>query len=102
MKKAMSPLISTIALIGFAIALGGIVMGWGERNYGPDEKKGCDAASVKLIAYGDYEGACTSAEGIKFTIQNDGQVALEGIKVIAVSDEVNDFTVTESIPVAGV
>ena len=32
-KKAMSPLFSTIILIGFAIALGGVVMSWGRGGY---------------------------------------------------------------------
>ena len=52
-KKAMSPLFSTIILIGFAIALGGVVMSWGRAAYTTEKQViGCQQTSLSLIDYG--------------------------------------------------
>ena len=82
MKKAMSPLFSTIILIGFAIALGGVVMSWGRAAYTAEKQViGCQQTSLSLVSYGENRGICSKEGRLYFTIQNNGGTDLEGIKV---------------------
>ena len=87
MKKAMSPLVSTVILIGFAIALGGVVMSWGKGGYSVEGPVECGQTSLSLISYGENKGICTKDGSLYFTIQNNGEVELDGIKVSLLSDE---------------
>ena len=88
MKKAMSPLVSTVILIGFAIALGGIVMSWGKGGYTVERPiVECEQTSLSLISYGENKGICTKDGSLYFTIQNNGETDLDGIKVSLLSDE---------------
>ncbi|MBU0629276.1 MAG: hypothetical protein KKC75_08880 [Nanoarchaeota archaeon] len=84
-KKAMSPLFSTIILIGFAIALGGVVMSWGKSTYGNYEpgkiEVVCEKLSISLVDYGNNKGVCNKENALYVTMQNDGEVGIEGIKV---------------------
>lgn len=87
-KKAMSPLFSTIILIGFAIALGGIVMSWGREGYAPAKQDaGCGQTSLSLVGYGETRGICSKENIIYFTVQNNGETVLEGIKVSLLGDK---------------
>ncbi len=87
-KKAMSPLFSTIILIGFAIALGGIVMSWGRAGYGVEEGIiVCEQTSLSLVSYGENKGICSKDGILYFTMQNNGEVNLDGIKVSLLSNE---------------
>jgi flagellin-like protein len=87
-KKAMSPLFSTIILIGFAIALGGVVMSWGRAGYGVEESViVCEQTSLSLVSYGENEGICNKEGKLYFTMQNNGEVSLDGVKVSLLSNE---------------
>jgi hypothetical protein len=53
-KKAMSPLMSTILLIGFAAILGLVVMGWGTGVVGEIPiKDPCSKVTLSLSTEGD-------------------------------------------------
>ena len=96
MKKAMSPLLSTIILIGFAIALGGIVMSWGRAGYVEESQVGeCGQTSLSLVDYGENRGICTEGGKLYFTMQNDGEIELDGIKVSLLSIRDMHSTVVE-------
>ena len=90
-KKAMSPLFSTIILIGFAIALGGVVMSWGKStysNYEPGKIEiGCEKVSISLVDYGDNPGICSKENTLYATMQNDGESGIEGIKVSVLGED---------------
>ena len=87
-KKAMSPLFSTIILIGFAIALGGVVMSWGRGGYITEkEVVECGQTSLSLISYGENKGICNKEGKLYFTIQNNGEAGLDGIKVFILGDK---------------
>ncbi|MEA2037332.1 MAG: archaellin/type IV pilin N-terminal domain-containing protein [Nanoarchaeota archaeon] len=104
MKRAMSPVFSTILLIGFAIALGGIVMSWGASGYVQEEKiEGCDATSLSLVSYGENNGVCSDGSSLIFTIQNNGETDLSGVKVFVVGDnDVYSNVIEQHISVADV
>lgn len=88
MKKAMSPLFSTIILIGFAIALGGVVMSWGKEGYNAEKPVvECEKTSLSLVSYNANKGICNKEGRLYFTIENNGEFDLEGIKVSVLGDK---------------
>jgi len=87
-RKAVSPLFSTIILIGFAIALGGIVMSWGSGGYSVNEVTvGCEDSSLSLLSYGENPGVCSKDNNVYFTVLNDGDTELSGVKVSILGDK---------------
>jgi len=91
-KKGLSPLIATILLIAFAIALGAVVMSWGrgyvsEEGQAPQERPqlspaGCSSAAISW-KYGIGEKPCYDTDDFKFAAFIDnGQKELAGIKVV--------------------
>lgn len=105
-KKAMSPLFSTIILIGFAIALGGVVMSWGSGEYAPKENgvvMGCEQTSLSLVSYGGNEGVCSKDNILYFTVLNDGEVELGLVKVSLLGDkEIYSSVVDSQLGVADI
>jgi len=96
MKKAMSPLISTIILIAFAVALGGVVMSWGTSA--TQQGAGCGQASLKLVSYED--GACIKDGTLYVSLYNDGDIALDGVKIGVIGDKMYSNTYYQKIGVA--
>lgn len=81
-KRAMSPLLSTFILIGFAIALGGVVMSWGKSGYSVEKPiGGCEQTSLEVISYGSNSGLCNTDNRLHFTVQNNGEIALTGARI---------------------
>src|SRR3989338_10278026 len=83
-KKGVSPLIATILLIAFAVALGSVVMNWGlNLDLGKSADK-CASVNIKIrniegaeICYGGF-----GANGyINFIIDNVGESDLNGLSV---------------------
>src|SRR3989344_8940696 len=82
-KKGVSPLIATVLLISFAVALGAVVMNWG-RNIDiskPDDK--CTGVEIKSRKT-DYE-VCFLGSGsdayINFILDNTGSVDIDGLSI---------------------
>lgn len=100
----MSPLVSTIILIGFAIALGGVVMSWGKGGYATEKPViECEQASLSLVSYGENRGICAKEGKLYFTIQNNGETGLDGIKVSLLGDkEVYSSVIERQINIADV
>jgi len=105
-KKAISPIIATVLLIGFAIALGALVMNWGksyveEQITATDEQyksqQLCDTYvdfAIKEIA-GRPRLCYTISSNtllINYTIENKGK-QIEGFKIVAIG---NDDTVNST------
>lgn len=91
-KKGISPLVATILLIAFAIALGAVVMSWGKDHISTDEiatgpkaemtPAACNFAAIS-IKYGIGEKPCfDSDDGIFATFIDNGQKELTGIKLV--------------------
>src|SRR3989338_1751252 len=83
-KRGVSPLIATVLLISFAVALGSVVLNWG-RNLDiskPGDK--CAGVSIKLRNVGSFQ-VCYSGSGenayIKFIIDNNGNIDIDGLGV---------------------
>ena len=106
-KKAVSPLIATVLLIAFAVALGAVVMNWGSDYVKSQTTQTAQKSDVKIKCSQDvsmsvveidgipklcYNNA-TGYERIDFLLNNDGNVALENVKVTVVSNVSTPVTV---------
>ena len=83
-KRGVSPLIATVLLISFAVALGSVVLNWG-RNLDIAKPGGtCSGVSIKIRSIADAE-VCYSGSGsstyIKFIIDNIGSVDIDGLGI---------------------
>ena len=83
-KKGVSPLIATVLLISFAVALGSVVLNWG-RNLdisGPGDN--CAGISITIRNINDYQ-VCYSGSGqdqyINFIIDNNGNKDIRGLGI---------------------
>lgn len=89
-KKGVSPLIATILLIAFAVALGSVVMNWGlNLNLGRSDDK-CRNVEIKLRNIDSAE-ACYGGFGsngyINFIIDNTGSADISGLAIWVVGGE---------------
>jgi flagellin-like protein len=89
-KRGVSPLIATVLLISFAVALGSVVLNWG-RNLdisGRDDL--CSGVVIKIRNVGNYQ-ACYGGLGknahINFIIDNEGGVDVEGLGIWIVGEK---------------
>lgn len=114
-RKAVSPLIATVLLIAFAVALGAVVMNWG-RGYVDDttafateksnkEIKCSMDISMKFIEFNDVKQICLDnlTNTINFTLQNSGTVGIEGLKIQAIGNgSIVDHDLNSSFPITGI
>ena len=89
-KKGVSPLIATILLIAFAVALGSVVMNWGlNLNLGKSSDN-CAPVNIKIRNIGGFE-VCYGGFGnngyINFIIDNVGESDLNGLSVWIVGEK---------------
>src|SRR3989338_3980314 len=89
-KKGVSPLIATVLLIAFAVALGSVVMNWGlNLNLGKSADK-CRNVEIKIRNI-DAAEVCFGGFGtngyIHFIIDNTGTADISGLAVWIVGDK---------------
>ncbi len=89
-KKGVSPLIATILLIAFAVALGSVVMNWGlNLNLGKSADN-CRNVEIKIRNI-DVAEACFGGFGsngyINFIIDNTGTIDISGLAIWIVGDK---------------
>lgn len=98
-KKGVSPLIATVLLIAFAVALGAVVMNWG-RTYvedtaekartTSDTKVSCSMdINMKYVMFNGQKQICynTTDNIIKFTLLNSGSKKIESIQAIVIGSK---------------
>ncbi|MBI3051862.1 hypothetical protein HYY74_05390 [Candidatus Woesearchaeota archaeon] len=117
-KRGVSPLIATVLLIAFAVALGAVVMNWG-RTYteqtADNVKKKSDVdvkcsldVKLKLLELQSKPQLCYGEWGadsyINVTLLNDGTKKIDGVRVTVFGDKGiagNESISNSSISVAG-
>lgn len=89
-KRGVSPLIATVLLISFAVALGAVVLNWG-RNLDiskPGDK--CAGVSIKLRTLNNVQ-VCYSGSGqngyINFIIDNDKNSDIDGLTIWIIGEK---------------
>ena len=89
-KKGVSPLIATILLIAFAVALGSVVMNWGlNLNIGKSADK-CANVAIKIREISSAEvcyGGVAQNGYINFIIDNVGNTNITGLAILIVGDK---------------
>ena len=93
-KKAVSPLIATILLIAFAVALGAVVMSWGRNVELLKEEPGtekCADVNLKIEEINEipqvFYGGTGSDGFIKFTISNIGSYDIDQLIVWVIGEK---------------
>ncbi|MBS3105628.1 hypothetical protein J4234_05200 [Candidatus Woesearchaeota archaeon] len=89
-KKGVSPLIATVLLIAFAVALGSVVMNWGlNLNIGKSADM-CRNVEIKLRNI-DMSEVCFGGFGprgyVNFIIDNTGTIDINGLAVWIVGEK---------------
>jgi len=101
-KKAISPVVSTVIMLGFAIALGIIVIGWGEEI----EQKtylDCDKVRIELVIIDNEPVLCYNNEGLDFMIENRGSIDIKGFKLNIIGDkDISKVEIEQSIKIGDV
>jgi flagellin-like protein len=108
-KKGVSPLIATVLLIAFAVALGAVVMNWG-RGYvqdtvdfagdKSDSEIDCSLdVGLKLVKIGSTKKICyTNITNMTTLLENGATKAISGLRfrLISTNDDVNttDYNVS--------
>jgi len=88
MKKAVTPLISSVLLIIFAVGLGALVMSWGRTTQDLEDVPGtCETASINIIVLNDKEDVCSADDKIYATVENNGETMLTGFMASIIGDE---------------
>ncbi|MDD5087151.1 MAG: hypothetical protein PHV16_05360 [Candidatus Nanoarchaeia archaeon] len=92
-KRGLSPLIATILLIAFAVALGAFVMSWGKTADITNEFEStqkCAETSLKVGIINNMPQIYYGGEGnngfVEFTIENDGNQEIKGLIVWVVGE----------------
>ena len=81
-KKGMSPLIATILLMAFAVALGGMIMNWSSSLPAPNS----DCSDLKL----SIDAFCYKENQIKLDVRNIGQEEIAEIRLVITSKIVKE------------
>lgn len=82
-KKGVSPLIATVLLIAFAVALGTVVMNWGKAFMATPSQKECGLVHISWYQRDGNDQLCYSSSSIVFTIENGADAEIEGIKLVS-------------------
>ena len=83
-KRGISPLIATVLIIGFTVALAAIIMTWG-TTFSKGMQKSTEATTEEQLACAqdvqiDLSGACIDGvTGVKLTVKNDGSKDIQNI-----------------------
>jgi len=89
-KRGVSPLIATVLLISFTVALGSVVLNWGRNLDISKPGESCSGVVIKIRSMGDAE-VCYSGSGqeayINFIVDNIGNVDIEGLGIWIVGEK---------------
>jgi flagellin-like protein len=84
-KRGLSPLIATVVLIAFAVALGAVIMNWGSHlvSQATNETYQCEGLvfSVHSFSTGEYD-ACFTNDTLIFSVESS-RGKIDGLKLVA-------------------
>jgi len=94
-KKGISPLIATVLILGFTVALAAIIMNWGTKFTKDIQTSTSESATANIACSQDVtfsvSGVCKDAISgtYKITVANDGKAELKLFKVRLYRDSTN-------------
>lgn len=99
-KRGMAPLVATVLLIAFAIALGVVVMSFGSTYYENTRFSGhelnatemCSSVELALFELQGQEQLCRGGDGsggyVSFVIVNKGIASIRGVQLWVVGESI--------------
>lgn len=97
-KRGLSPLIATVLLIAFAVALGAVVMNWGQAQL---QTGSCAKVEIDFEIINSEPQICKNAEGLTIFLTNRGKVVVDQFKVVAIgSSNQESVDIAQSLGVA--
>jgi len=97
-KRGVAPLVATVLLIAFSVALGAVVMSWGESYI--EEKAdfvqgkptevlaaGCDVVFWSVIEVGGRPEVCKSSGGVVVFVDNGPGLEIAGVQARVVGTD---------------
>jgi len=95
-KRGVSPLIATVLLIAFAVALGAVVMNWGSSYVSEtgSDGEGCAKVRISWFKRGDEAQVCFSPREVIFTVESNNmdvsnlRIVVQGDKDVVLFDDV--------------
>lgn len=98
-KRGMSPLIATVLLIAFAVAMGAMIMNWSAGIEGEGEVAGDYCEDISITT---QNGACFGNNIISFDVRNNGVKRVSGVLLSTNVDGTEiDITVKDSALIKG-
>jgi len=101
-KRGVSPLIATVLLISFAVALGSVVLNWGRNLEIAKPGDVCSGVAIKIRNIGDAE-VCYAGSGsstyVNFVIDNIGNVGINGLGVWITGEKGTKLLELDNIPI---
>jgi len=80
-KRGISPLIATVLIIGFTVALAAVIMVWGQSFSKSMQKSTEQSTKIQLVCAQDVafemESLCYHGNKIYITVKNNGNVEIE-------------------------
>ena len=83
-KKAITPLISTVLLLAFAVGLGTLVMSWGNSQKF-QETVSCDYVEIGITELDNSKQLCLQDNSIKTTLENNGNIDITSIELVVLT-----------------
>ncbi len=104
-KKGISPLIATVLIIGFTVALAALILNWGQTFTQDIQDTTSESGEQQLTCATDVvfelQNACqTVGNNLKLTVANNGALDLEALTIRAYASEslVDTFEITSDKP----
>lgn len=94
-KRGISPLIATVLLIAFAVALGAVVMSWGKAYVTMDdtERVACSKVELKIHVIEEPQLSFSRTENyLNFMIDNTGGIDIKGVRIWVIGEKENMIT----------
>jgi flagellin-like protein len=93
-KRGVSPLIATVLLISFAVALGSVVLNWGRNLDTSNPGEACSDVSITLRSINDLQ-VCHAGTGqngyINFIVDNLGNKNIDGLGIWITGEKGTDL-----------
>lgn len=89
-KRGVSPLIATVLLISFAVALGSVVLNWGRNLDISKSGDVCSGIKIELRNINELEACYTVSRDdayINFIIDNEGNVRVDGLGILITGEK---------------
>jgi flagellin-like protein len=95
-KRGVSPLIATVLLIAFAVALGAVVMNWGRAQLDPGQQNqgSCPSVDIAIERIGERPNVCYSTSGdnlVSFLLRNNGNIAVTKFRITLISEQQDTY-----------